>query len=93
MTVSVSEFRKNLSDYLEKVKEGEEIVVRDEREREDLAELRPPEEKNWDEIMKAVEKAYGMWADIPEDEWKEFEKRRERMRRNWRRKMKRLWGE
>lgn len=88
-TVSVSEFRRNLSDWLERAREGERIVVRDEREREDVAELRPAEEKNWDEIMKAVEELRGSWS---EEDYRAWKKRKTRMTRNWKREMKRLWG-
>lgn len=77
-TVSVSEFRRNLSDWLERAREGEKVIVRDEREREDVAEVRPAEKKNWDEIMKAVEETRGMWADIPEREWRASRRRIER---------------
>ena len=39
ITVSISQFRQNISDYLAKAQSGIRIVVRDEKENEDVVEI------------------------------------------------------
>ena len=49
ITVSISDFRQNLSDYLAKVRAGHRLVLRDEKQEETIASVVP--EKQWDPEM------------------------------------------
>ena len=40
ITVSISEFRQNISDYLVRVKAGDTLVLKDEKKDEEVAEIK-----------------------------------------------------
>ncbi len=65
-TVSVTEFRNNLSEYLKLAKyKGESINIFDEKSKKTVARLTPPEkEDGWDEYMELLESSYGMLPKI-----------------------------
>ncbi len=48
ITVSISQFRQNMSDYFAKAQSGVHVVVRDEKENEDLVEI--VGKKKWDPV-------------------------------------------
>lgn len=39
-TVSISDFRNNLSDYLEKVRLGDDLIIKDEKKNEEIVEVK-----------------------------------------------------
>lgn len=48
ITVSISEFRNNISDYLNQVKAGHTVILRDEKKDETVAEVTG--KKKWDPV-------------------------------------------
>lgn len=87
-TVSVTDFRDNLSVYLRLVKyKGESVRIVDEKIGEIMGELNPPEkEEGWDEYIKYVKSMFGAFRDLPND------KNRERIKKSGIKKLKRLKG-
>lgn len=85
-SVSVTEFRNNLREYLRLAEyKGESINIFDEKSKKTVATLNPPKrEKDWDEYMKFVNSMFGAWKDLPED------KNRQRMKNAGKRALKRL---
>lgn len=62
ITVKISDFRNNLADYFDLVREkGESVLIKDGRRDEVVGELVKPkkEEFDWDEYMKFVESLGG----------------------------------
>lgn len=61
LTVSVSDFRDHLSDYLELLQAGEKVVIKDARKDKPIVELTSskPKEFDWDLYMKQVKKLAG----------------------------------
>lgn len=48
ITVSISDFRENLSDYLEKVSRGNTIIIKDKKKGKSIAQLTPTQK--WDPV-------------------------------------------
>lgn len=46
ITVSISQFRQHMSEYLNRVKAGYTVVLRDEKQEEEIADVNP--RKKWD---------------------------------------------
>ena len=72
ITVSVTDFRKNLSGYIRKVKYmGEKVVVVDEKIGEPMVEVstarKVKTDVEWEKYMKFVDSMFGAWKDLPED--------------------------
>ncbi|MFV1916879.1 MAG: hypothetical protein ACC618_00095 [Patescibacteria group bacterium] len=66
ITVKISDFRNNLADYLDLVREkGESVLIKDGRRDEVVGELvRPKEEEfDWDEYMKFVKNFKPVFTD------------------------------
>ena len=61
LTVSVSDFRNNLTDYLELLREGKKVVIKDARKDKTKVELTASEPSgfNWDNYLKEVKKLAG----------------------------------
>lgn len=72
-SVSISEFRENLSMYLRLARyKGESVTIVDEKIDETVGMLVPPKkETDWDEYMKFVESMHGAWKDLPTDKNRE----------------------
>jgi len=47
-TISVSDFRQNLSDYLRQANMGATLMVKDDKKDENLAQIIPPSVRKWD---------------------------------------------
>ncbi len=61
LTVSVSDFRDNLTDYLALLQEGKKVVIKDARKDRSVVELiaKKPESFDWDKHIKEVMKLGG----------------------------------
>ena len=61
LTVSVSDFRDNLTDYLTLLQEGKKVVIKDARKNKPLVELTSvkPEKFDWGNYIKEVKKLAG----------------------------------
>lgn len=75
LTVSVSDFRDHLTDYLELLQAGEKVVIKDARKDKPIVELTPskPKEFDWDLYLKQVKKLAGSnFLAGDEKDWKRF---------------------
>lgn len=70
ITVSISEFRQNISSYLAKLRTGDTIVLKDEKKGEEVAEI--VEKKKWDPVAfrKALREAAGVITAKNHPEWR-----------------------
>ena len=69
ITVSISEFRQNLSDYLNHVQRGNTVVLKDEKSNREVAEL--VGKKTWDPeaFRRALKRAAGTFTAKNHPEW------------------------
>jgi antitoxin (DNA-binding transcriptional repressor) of toxin-antitoxin stability system len=83
LTVSVSDFRNNLTDYLELLREGEKVVIKDARKDKTKVELTASEPSgfNWDNYLKEVKKLAGSGLFVAD------EVDRRKFRRNFNRRL------
>jgi antitoxin (DNA-binding transcriptional repressor) of toxin-antitoxin stability system len=70
LTVSVSDLRNNISNYLEKVMKGTRVLVRDEKRDITIAEI--VHTSSFDKVTyeKALQKAAGIFSEENHPEWK-----------------------
>jgi len=61
LTVSVSDFRDNLTDYLSLLQQGKKVIIKDARKNKPLIELTSvkPKQFDWDNYIKEVKKLAG----------------------------------
>ena len=69
ITVSISDFRNNISDYLAQVRAGDKIVLRDEKKNEDVAELTGKKKFDSDKFWKEMRKLAGSISAKDHPEW------------------------
>ena len=83
LTVSVSDFRNNLTDYLELLREGKKVVIKDARKDKTKVELTASEPSgfNWDNYLKEVKKLAGSGLFVAD------EVDRRKFRRNFNRRL------
>lgn len=70
VTVSVSELRNNISNYLEKVMKGNRVLVRDEKRDITIAEINSTSTFDKNTYQKALQKAAGIFSEENHPEWK-----------------------
>ncbi len=70
LTVSVSEFRNHLSDYLDKVSEGTRLIIKDEKKDVAIAELTPTQSFDKEAFGKALKQAAGVFTAKNHPEWR-----------------------
>ncbi len=70
VTVSVSELRNNISNYLEKVMKGNRVLVRDEKRDITIAEIIGTSSFDKNTYHKALQKAAGIFSEENHPEWK-----------------------
>ena len=70
ITVSISEFRQNISQYLAKARAGDTIILKDNKKNEEVAEI--VGSKKWDPIAfrKALHEAAGVFTAKNHPEWR-----------------------
>ena len=70
ITVSISEFRNNISDYLARARAGDRIVLKDEKKDEEIAEV--VGKKKWDPeaFERALRKVAGTFTAKRHPEWR-----------------------
>lgn len=69
ITVSVSQFRNNISDYLEKAMQGTKVLVRDDKKNKIIAQITKTQSFNKDAYEKALRKAAGIFTANNHPEW------------------------
>lgn len=70
LTVSISQLRNNMSDYLEKVMQGNRVIIRDEKKDAAIAELTKTKSFDEDAFESALRKAAGVFTAENHPEWK-----------------------
>ena len=70
LTVSISEFRNNLSDYLDKVSEGARLLIKDEKKDKLVAEVVGKKEFDPEAFEKALDRAAGVFTAKNHPEWR-----------------------
>ena len=70
ITTSISDFRQNISDYLEKARSGTTIEVRDKKKGRLIAELKGKKEFDPVAFGKALDKAAGVFTAKNHPEWR-----------------------
>lgn len=70
LIVSVSELRNNISNYLEKVAQGNRVIVRDEKRAITLAEIMHTTSFDKEGYEKALRKAAGIFSEENHPEWR-----------------------
>lgn len=78
ITVSVTDLRNNISDYLDRVAKGTRLLVRDEKKKKTIAQITQTHIFNKDSYEKALRKAAGIFTAKNHPEW-----RTEKDVRNW----------
>ena len=70
ITVSISEFRQNISDYLEQAKAGDIIVLKDEKRGKEVAQITGKKEFDPKRFWKTLKKHAGMLTAENHPEWR-----------------------
>jgi len=70
IVVSISQFRQNIADYLEKVKAGNTVILQDERKEQQIAKLVGKKMFNPQSFENALKAAVGVFTDRDHPEWK-----------------------
>ncbi|MBF8250114.1 MAG: hypothetical protein HW400_715 [Candidatus Levybacteria bacterium] len=70
LTVSVSQFRNNMADYLDKVIAGNRILIRDEKKDVAIAELTKTKSFDKDAFERTLRKAAGVFTAKNHPEWR-----------------------
>jgi len=70
ITVSISQFRKNISDYLEQARAGHRIILKDEKKGDEIAEV--VGKKKWDPeaFGRSLKVAAGVFTAKNHPEWR-----------------------
>lgn len=69
LTVSISELRNNLAQYLERVASGVNLLVRDEKKGQLVAEITGKKEFNPDRFERVLQSAAGVFTKKNHPEW------------------------
>ena len=69
-TVSVSQFRNNMADYLEKVIQGNRVLIRDEKKDIPIAEITKTKSFDKDSFERSLKKAAGVFTAKNHPEWR-----------------------
>lgn len=70
ITVSISEFRQNISDYLARVKAGDTLVLKDEKKGEEVAEVIGKKKFDLERFKKAINRGAGVFTAKNHPEWR-----------------------
>lgn len=85
-TVSISDFRNNLSGYLEKVKLGDSLIIKDEKKGEEIVEVTPKkkfdQKKYHDDYVKMLKIVGGTFTAKKHPEWATIEKTEKWLRKS-----------
>lgn len=70
ITVSISEFRQNISDYLARVKAGDTLVLKDEKKDEEVAEVVGKQKWDPEAYRKTLRRVAGTFTAENHPEWR-----------------------
>lgn len=74
IVVSISQFRQNIAEYIEKVKAGNTVVLQDEKKDQQVAQLVGKKAFNPDAFGNALKAATGIFSEQNHPEWQTKEK-------------------
>lgn len=69
LTVSVSELRSNISQYLDRVMQGTRVLIRDEKRGKDIAQITQAFSFNKSDYERVLRKAVGIFSEENHPEW------------------------
>ncbi|TSC89000.1 MAG: hypothetical protein G01um10145_709 [Microgenomates group bacterium Gr01-1014_5] len=69
-TVSISQFREQIADYIAKAKEGHTVILKDEKKDQEIVQLVRTKEFNPETFGKALEDASGVFMREDHPEWR-----------------------
>lgn len=69
LTVSISEFRNKMSEYLNKVSNGNQVLIRDDKKSISIAQINPVHSFDPKSYEKALRKAAGVFTAKNHPEW------------------------
>jgi len=69
LTVSISEFRNNMSEYLNKVSRGNQVLIRDDKKDISIAQINPVQSFDPEAFEKALDRAAGVFTAENHPEW------------------------
>ncbi|MBI4096105.1 MAG: hypothetical protein HY425_00115 [Candidatus Levybacteria bacterium] len=69
LTVSVSQFRQHLSDYIAKAKDGYTVILKDEKKNEEIVQLLPRKKFDPEAFEKSLDRAAGVFTAENHPEW------------------------
>lgn len=70
LTVSVSQFRQHIADYIAKAKDGYTVILKDERKNEEIVQLLARKQFNPEIFGKSLKLASGVFTSEKHPEWK-----------------------
>lgn len=70
LTVSISQFRQNISEYLTKAKEGHIIILKDDKRDQEVVQVVGKKTFNPETFAKALEASAGIFSAENHPEWK-----------------------
>jgi len=74
LTVSITELRNNISSYLDKVKEGDQVLIKDNKRRVTVAQITKVHSFDRDSFLKTMERVAGVFSAENHPEWATKEK-------------------
>lgn len=70
LTVSVSQFRQHIADYIAKAKDGYTVILKDEKKNEEIVRLLAKKQFNPETFGKSLKQASGVFTAKNHPEWK-----------------------
>ena len=74
LTVSISEFRNNLSSYLDKVKEGNQVLIKDNKKKLAVAQITKVQSFDRESFIETMNRVAGVFTAENHPEWATKEK-------------------
>lgn len=70
LTVSISQFRQHISDYIAKAKDGYTVILKDEKKNEEIVQLLAKKKFNPETFGKSLKAAAGIFTAENHPEWR-----------------------
>lgn len=70
LTVSVSQFRQHIADYIAKAKDGYTVILKDAKKNEEIVQIRAKKKFNPETFGKSLKLASGVFTAEKHPEWK-----------------------
>lgn len=70
ITVSISQFRQNVSDYIAKAQRGDKIIIKDEKKGQQVAEMVGKKKFDMDSFKKTLNRVAGVFTAENHPEWR-----------------------